>query len=345
MEEQFLVTNIQRFSVNDGPGIRTTVFLKGCPLNCLWCHNPECKSPYDEIYQHVDKCIGCGECARMCPDGAITPSRMMNKEKNLFSENGCVSGCNGDGSGAGKKDLENIRPPRIDRDKCTGCKKCVEACKYGGITEVCKSMTLEAVLDEVKADEMFYASSGGGVTISGGEPLFHPDLTLALLKSAKENGIHTALDTSGFFRWDAVQDIAKYVDIFLFDIKSLDDEKHKKWTGVSNKLILENARKMAKKGFNMRLRIPIIHDFTFWDLGYARSVVELARELGQCVSGIDILPYHNFAEKKYKQLGVKYFFQGFCNLYKEDVEDYETILNEVGFCEVTVGGIQEVKEA
>lgn len=342
MEEQFLVTDIQRFSVNDGPGIRTTVFLKGCPLNCLWCHNPECKNPHDEIYQHVDKCIRCGECIRACPEGAITFPR--NQEK-AYSGPRYHLDSGGEVSGQASSSIEDIRPPRIDRAQCKGCMKCVETCKYGAITRVSKTMTVGDVMEEVKADEIFYETSGGGLTVSGGDPLLLPDVTLALLKASKGIGIHTALETSGFFQWNIIESIAEHVDLFLIDIKSLDDEKHKKWTGVSNRLILENVRKMSKKGMNMRLRLPVVHDVNFWDLGYVRSVVELARELGQCVSGIDILPYHNFAEKKYEQLGVEYFFKGFSNLYKEDVQDYEAILKESGFCDVTIGGIQGVNGA
>ena len=322
---KFLVTNIQRFSVNDGPGIRTTVFLKGCPLRCAWCHNPECVNPYNEIFHNTEKCVRCGACAEVCPEGAITPPKEVKKKGNGPEEE-CP-------------DATEISPPRIDRDKCTRCMACVEACKYGAITKVATLMTLEEVLDEAKSDEMFYEKSGGGVTISGGEPLFQPEVTLALLKMFKENGLSTALDTSGFAKWEIIDRVLEYVDIVLFDIKILDDEKHVKWTGVSNVLILENAKKIAERGATMRLRLPVIHDVNYWDLQYPRAVVSLARELGESVAGIDILPFHTLGESKMEHLGRRNFFKQFPNLYEEDVADYVEIVREGGPWQVTVGGM------
>ncbi|SPD74688.1 putative naphthyl-2-methyl-succinate synthase activating enzyme [uncultured Desulfobacterium sp.] len=341
--ENFLVTNIQRFSVNDGPGIRTTVFLKGCPLRCAWCHNPECINPFNEIYHDTQKCVRCGACAESCPEGAITPPKKVTKNgNNAVSNNSC---CSVPAPQAAAVDDVTFNPPVIDRDKCTMCMKCVDACKYGAITKAAAVMTLDEVLDDVVSDEMFYKTSGGGATISGGEPLFQPNTTLALLRAFKDKGISTALDTSGYASWKIIESLLEYVDLMLFDIKTLDDEKHIKWTGVSNTLIIENAKRLAKKGKPMRLRLPIIHDVNYWDLGHPRSVVDFARQLGGSVLGIDILPYHSLSESKNERLGRQYFFKGFPNLYKEDLQDYEEIIRNGGPWEVTIGGLIGVKRA
>lgn len=340
----FLATKIQRFSINDGPGIRTTVFLKGCPLRCAWCHNPENINAGQEIFHNTDKCVGCGACAEACPEDAITPPGIQ--QKGSVESSPGVSCCSGPAAGKPEQNQQNapeIRPPKIDRDKCTMCLKCVEACKYGAITRASEIMTVDEVMHEVISDELFYQSSGGGMTLSGGEPLMHPDITLALLKRAKESGIHTAIDTSGFIKWETIERVLEYVDLFLLDIKILDDEKHQKWTGVSNRLILENARKMAQNGVKMRLRLPVIHDVNYWDLGYPRSIVKFAKELGASVKGIDILPFHNFAESKYNQLGRDNFFKGFPSLFKEDVYDYEQTIKAGGSWDVSIGGMTGVE--
>ena len=336
--ETFLVTNIQRFSTNDGPGIRTTVFLKGCPLQCAWCHNPECINSHQELFHNTDKCVRCGACADACPEDAISPPiRNSVKGKPPAPVTTCCSSTEND---LAQKTVEDIRPPVIDRDKCTKCMKCVDACKYGAISRTAEEMTVDQVLSEVESDAVFYESLDGGMTVSGGEPLLHPEITCALLKGAKERNIHTALDTSGFAEWKNIERVLDYVDVVLLDIKSIQDENHIKWTGVSNEIILGNARKLSKTGVKMRLRLPIIHNVNFWNLEYARKVAEFARQLGPNLSGIDLLPFHNFAEKKYEQLGRKNTFKGFPNIFKEDVEDYKRIFEKINSrWEVTIGGM------
>ena len=333
--ETFLVTKIQRFSVNDGPGMRTTIFLKGCPLHCSWCHNPECINSYEEIFHHTDKCTRCGACSKVCPEEAITLPDGTALDIEL---NECSPGL--DNSDSALKAYHEIRPAKIDRDKCTRCMKCVNACNFDAIERVGKSMTVDQVLTEVVSDFPFYKSSGGGMTVSGGEPFLHPEVTIALLKGAKERGIHTALDTSGFARWGTIKKVLEYVDVVLFDIKSIDDEKHIHWTGVSNKLILRNLKKMVEHGADIRLRFPIVHNVNYWDLEYMRKVVELTREFGNSISGIDIMPFHNFAQKKYNDLCLYYIFKDFPDIQKEDLEGYCKILNVNKYLnwQVTIGG-------
>lgn len=318
--DSFLVTNIQRFSVNDGPGIRTTVFLKGCPLRCAWCHNPETVNPYQEFYFNADKCKRCGSCVEVCPEKAIIPPRVIRRVDNDPSK-------------------ETIEPPRFERDKCTRCMQCVEACRHGALYLAARPMTVPEVIAELKKDALFYRTSGGGITLSGGEPMAQPEVTLALLKRAKEEGFHTTLDTTGLVSWEVIEQIAPFVDLILFDIKVLDDAKHKKWTGVSNQLIIENVRKLAKLPARIRLRSIVIHNVNYWDLSHAKSVAQFAQSLGRSVTGIDLIPFHNFGETKYERLGRKYVFKGFPNLYPEDIADYKEVFMANCDWVPTIGGL------
>lgn len=347
-EIKHLVTNIQRFSVNDGPGIRTTVFLKGCPLNCAWCHNPENIHTYQEFFYYEDKCVRCGACAENCPENAIIPPRVRYKEDPAQS----VRFGGGDGSIPAnlrknysppalsvEKEIEAVDPPRIDREKCTRCMICVDTCPHEALKFVSTLKSVEDVFEDVLKDDLFYESSGGGFTVSGGEPLMHPDMTMALLKRAKKEGLNTVLDTCGFANWDTSRPILDYVDLIMLDIKTLDDRKHKKWTGVSNRLILENARKMALTGIPMRLRLPIIHSVNFWDLQYPEDIVAFARTLGKNICGIDLLPFHNFAAKKFGNIGRKGYFDTFPNIFREEIEDYKDIISKGGAWQTTIGGL------
>ena len=306
MDNNILVTNVQRFSTNDGPGIRTTVFLKGCHLKCTWCHNPECINPYKEFYYLEKKCLKCGHCAEVCPEGAIY-----------------FQGANGEF-------------PKRDRKKCTRCMICVNECPYGALEIVGREWTFDELIKEVESDKLFYENSGGGLTVSGGECLNYPEFTAGLLKLAKDAGIHTCLDTSGFAPWESIEQVLHYTDLVLFDIKCMDSRKHLEVTGVSNEIILRNAKKIAAAKKKMRLRLPIIPGVNY-NLQHIEEVVGFAKELGPAVEGIDLLPFHDWAEGKYKQLDIVYAFTGVAALFPEDVAEFQKIIKNNGF-EVTIGG-------
>ncbi len=262
------VFDIQRFCVNDGPGIRTTVFLKGCMLRCVWCHNPESQSPRTQLMLHTARCIGCGDCLTSCP-------RSLHR----FSEDGAHL---------------------IDRQACALCGQCVAACT--GALETCgKEMTVEEILDEVARDESFYLNSGGGMTVSGGDPLFCPDFTLALVKAAKQRGLHVCIETSGYAAWESVEALLPYVDIFLWDVKESDSDRHKQFTGVPNERILDNLERLDRAGARVILRCPIIPTFNDRE-EHLRAIGALAERLSS-VERVDIEPYHPLGQSKHTALG------------------------------------------
>jgi len=262
-----LISNIQRFSVNDGPGIRTTVFMKGCPLACWWCHNPEAIRLQPELMVRGTKCQGFGYCVDRCPEGAFSVDEEGNNH--------------------------------LNREVCTLCFECVSICPTGAISRVGNWMTVEDVIKEVEKDQIFYQESGGGVTISGGEPLFQGAFVASLLKACKDLGLHTALDTSGYASWAVFEKVLNYVDLVLYDIKHTDPALHKEATGKSNDLILTNLRRIPP-GKKIWLRIPLIPGFNDGKENI-NKVVEIAGEVG--AEKISVLPFHKLAEGKYQQLG------------------------------------------
>ncbi len=243
-----------------------------------------------------------------------------------------------------EKEIEAVDPPRIDRDKCTRCLKCVEACAFDALKVVSTLKTVDDIFAEVVKDDLFYKSSGGGFTVSGGEPLMHPEITLALLKRARKEGLHTVLDTCGHANWNTTKPVLDYVDLIMLDIKCLDNAKHKKWVGLSNRLILENAAKLAQCNIRIRLRLPIVHSVNFWDLQYPKDIVKFAKTLGKSIIGIDLLPFHSFAAKKYGNIGRKGYFDDFPNIFKEELEDYKDIISKGGSWQTTIGGLIGVEQ-
>jgi glycyl-radical enzyme activating protein len=262
------IFDIQRFSIHDGPGIRTTVFLKGCPLHCLWCHNPESQERRVEIFFSPEKCIGCLFCLQTCPHG-----------NHQFQDG----------------------QHRYQRETCTGCGQCAAECYTEALEVVGRSASVDEVIGEVVKDIPFYRNSGGGMTLSGGEPMAQFEFSRELLLAARRQAIHTCLETSGCAPFTRYREIIPLVDLFLFDIKETDPDRHMQYTGVSNQLILENLSLLNSAGANIILRCPIIPGLND-RAEHLRAVADLAEHL-EGVQEIHILPYHALGESKNERLG------------------------------------------
>lgn len=291
-EMKHVIFNIQRFSVNDGPGIRTTVFMKGCMLNCLWCHNPESKSGKPQISLMPQKCIGCGECLKACP-----------RHLHSLSETGAHL---------------------IDRKACEQCGQCVEACA-GALEMMGKEMTVEEILKVVLRDQPFYERSGGGMTVSGGDPMYHPAFTLALLKAAKEKGLHTCIETSGFAKWQDLEALLPYVDLFLWDVKETDSALHQQFTGVPNERILENLRKLNAAGAQIVLRCPLIPGYNVRE-AHLKNIAALSEELEHVIR-VDVEPYHPLGKSKSEAIGESYALSELSFPEEKDVQAWISLLS------------------
>jgi len=312
-EKSALVTNVQGYSIQDGPGIRTTVFIKGCPLRCTWCHNPECIHPYPEIYYKKMKCTQCGKCYEVCPEGAIYPPIPPSEAQQ-----------------------EDSKYRKINRDLCTRCMKCVEVCLYEALTIIGEPWSVEKVAKEAERDYSFYLNSGGGVTISGGEVTTQTDWALDILKELRGLGIHTCVDTCAYCNWEELEKLLGKTDLFLVDVKHMDPEKHKASTGVSNELIFENIRRLAEAGASIRLRLPIVPDFNDSPENI-EEVAKFATSLGSSLEGIDLLPFHNYCASKYEWLGMDWEYTSIMSLDTKDIASLEDILKSHGL-ETTIGG-------
>lgn len=263
-----LVFNLQKYSVQDGPGIRTTVFLKGCPLCCEWCHNPESISSRREIVVVTQRCNACGECRTVCPFG----EEMI-------------------GAGA--------LPPRSTQ--CTLCAACVDACPTGARQMIGREMTVAEVVEAVLKDRIFYEDSGGGVTLSGGEPLAQPHFLHALVAALHTTGIHVALDTTGFGGQSHLLAAARFSDLVLYDLKAFDEARHRKLTGVSNRIILENLLALSDVHKNIWIRLPVVPGFND-EVGELEKIAEFVADL-RAVTLVNLLPFHRSGLHKYERLG------------------------------------------
>jgi pyruvate formate lyase activating enzyme len=263
-----IVFDIKRFSIHDGPGIRSTIFLKGCPLSCWWCHNPEGQAQQPELILRPERCISCDACLDACDRGAI-----------VLEHDVIVT----------------------DRELCTACGACVDVCYAEARELVGRRMAVDQVMDEIERDIAFYDHSSGGVTFSGGEPLAQPAFLRALLRASKARGLHTALDTCGFAPWEILDDVRGDVDLFLYDLKIMDGSRHRTFTGYSNECILENLQALSRRGHYIVLRVPIIPGIND-DEENLRQIGAFAADLPS-LERVDLLPYHRIGRDKYRRLG------------------------------------------
>lgn len=270
-----ILFDIERNSFVDGPGIRTTVFFKGCNLKCAWCHNPESQSPKSQMMFYRDKCIGCGKCSEVCPT----------------------------------------------KENCTLCGKCTIYCPVDARRVCGKEYTADEVLSEIIKDKAFYDNSGGGVTFSGGECMLQVDFLLELLKKCKENGIRTAIDTAGHVPFESFKKVLPFTDLFLYDIKLFDSEKHQKYVGANNDLILENYEKLIKSGANVWVRIPVISGVND-NIEEMKNIKNFFEKVG-FPQKVELLPYHAMGENKYMAIGKDY--EAFKVPIKEKVDELKSV--------------------
>ncbi len=266
-----VIFDIRKYAIHDGPGIRTTVFFKGCPLRCWWCHNPEGQNIEPELVYRESRCIGCGECSRSCKREAISLA------------------------------AQSIS---VNRDNCVLCGNCCRVCPSDALSIAGKQMSVNEILEEIEKDRTFYEESGGGVTFSGGEPLLQPDFLNALLNECKERAIHTTVDTCGFAQYEIIDRMRDKVGLFLYDIKTMDSRKHRKYTGASNERILRNLKKLAKDGSSIVVSFPIIPGINDDD----KNVMKTAEFISSLpnILQVNLLPYHRAGIEKYKNLGKPY---------------------------------------
>lgn len=299
------IFEIRKYTLHDGPGVRTTVFLKGCPLSCLWCCNPESQPSLPELVWAHDRCLQCGLCIGLCEHRALA--------------------------------IEKGGAHVIDRSRCQRCGSCADRCPSEALRLIGKWATAEEVLAEVSRDALYFENSGGGLTLSGGEPLSQPEFTAELLRRYKheEKGSNTVVETCGYSKWSSLERISPYVDLFLYDIKHMDPAEHLRLTGRDNLLILDNARRLAGAGRSLVIRLPLIPGLNDTDANLNATAAFALSLPG--VSRIDLLPYHRLGEPKYHRLGRSYALEGRASLPAEELENARKTL-ERSRIQVTIGG-------
>ena len=297
-----LITNVQRFSIHDGPGIRTTVFLKGCPLRCFWCHNPETLRLQPEVQLFPERCIGCRACLERCPQGAHV-------------------------------EVDGRREFR--RELCQACGRCTDTCYAEALVMTGRWWTPEELLAEILRDKEFYDNSGGGITLSGGEPLFQQRFSLRVLQLCKEAGLHTAIETAALCPWEDLAELLPWLDLVMMDIKLVDDEQHRAATGVSNRRILANARRLSETGIPLIVRTPVVPT--------VNDNPEAIGAVAEFIKGFpnllyyELMPFHHLAEGKYRSLGEEYRARDLRTPPKETMQALAQHAREVGVADTRVG--------
>ena len=309
MNPSAMVTNIQKFSVHDGPGIRSLIFTKGCPLRCLWCANPENIHFGPELMLFPDKCIGCKRCADVCPQNAITIARNTDGKE-------CI---------------------QFDRKLCIRCGACAKVCFSQSRVLKGEVLSCEQVEEKVDKDLPFYKNSGGGITFSGGEPLLHPQFIARIAKYYREKELSTAVETCGFVPWENFEIALPWIDWFLFDIKFIDSRKHEKYCGRGNQPILENLQKLSRDGrCHIIVRIPIIPGINDEKSDLALVGAFLGKRKDR-LAGVHILPYHNYGSSKYDALGIPYQLSDLESPTDEYMQQIRGTLEQYGL-KVQIGG-------
>ncbi|MFV0518553.1 MAG: choline TMA-lyase-activating enzyme [Aminipila sp.] len=302
IERKATIFNVQKYNMYDGPGVRTLVFFKGCPLRCKWCANPEGLEKKFQVMFKTNACVNCGACVSVCPVGIHTISKDNQKHEVLRN---------------------------ID---CLGCQKCVEVCNARALTIVGEVKTISELLSIVEEDKPFYEVSGGGVTLGGGEVLMQPEAAASLLQACKQEGINTAIETCGYAKLENVLKVAEFTDLFLFDIKHMNSDRHFELTGVRNEQILTNISELLHRRYNVKVRMPML-----------KGINDSEEEIEQVIKflmpyrdyknfkGIDLLPYHKLGVNKYNQLGKEYPIEGDPSLSEDDLNRIEGWIKKYDF--------------
>ncbi len=301
IERKALISSVQKYNMYDGPGIRTIVFFKGCPLRCKWCSNPEGLERKQQVMYKRTSCVDCGACIPVCPVGIHSFSPTTH---------------------------EHVVNWDID---CIGCLRCQEACPEGALSIIGDAKTISELMEIIEEDRMFYDMSGGGMTIGGGEVLMQPEAAANLLMVCKKEGINTAIETSGYAKLESLLQVAEFVDLFLFDIKHMNPEKHFEQTGVRNEIILQNLKELFNRRYNIRIRMPLLKGVNE-DQEEIDEIIKFLTPYKDCKNfkGIDLLPYHKFGVNKYNQLGMNYKVLEDPTLSDQDLDRIESSFKKVG---------------